>query len=65
MVFTLPAMFRAKEGQSLVIMGDVKEEDALMAEIVNKKDELKRPSSGMTKMKEFPIECLKKITDNT
>ena len=28
MAFTLPVMFRTKKGQSLVITGDIKEEDA-------------------------------------
>ena len=38
MAFTLPVMFKANEGQSPVIKGDVKENDAPMAEIVDKKD---------------------------
>ena len=40
MALTLPVMFKANESQSLVIKGVVEEKDALMAKIVDKKDEL-------------------------
>ena len=48
--FTLPATFKAKEGQPPVIKGDVKENDVPMAEIVDKIDDPEGLLSLKTKL---------------
>ena len=62
--FILITTFKAKERQSPVIKGDVKQNDTPMAEMIDKKDEPEGLSSTKTKLKEFPVECLNKETDS-
>ena len=63
MAFMLPATFKANEGQSPIIKGDVEESDEPMAEIVDKKIKPKGLSNVKTKAEELPFDNLRRETD--
>ena len=60
----MPATFKAKEGQSLIIKGDVEERDSSMADIVDKKIKLEGSFNAKTKLEELPVDNLNRDSDN-
>ena len=59
MAFTLPATFRAKEGQTPTIKGDIEEGNSPSASMVVEGNRSKEPSNIEAKLEEFPIDQMK------